>query len=71
MFVICAQGELPPLAEVDEILAFIEKIGADQVALDGGFVAPDIEGSEKSSSATNATAAGAAAAAPSAAVAAT
>ncbi|CAM9975129.1 unnamed protein product [Ectocarpus sp. 6 AP-2014] len=38
------KGELPPLAEVEEILAFLEKIGVDQVALDGGFVAPDVEG---------------------------
>ncbi|CAB1118310.1 unnamed protein product [Ectocarpus sp. CCAP 1310/34] len=38
------KGELPPLAEVEEILAFIEKIGVDQVALDGGFVAPDVKG---------------------------
>ncbi|CAM9441810.1 unnamed protein product [Ectocarpus sp. 12 AP-2014] len=40
------KGELPPLAEVEEILAFIEKIGVDQVALDGGFVAPDVEGGD-------------------------
>eukprot|EP00903_Cladosiphon_okamuranus_P007831 g7577.t1 len=56
------QGELPLLAEVDEILAFIEKVGVDKVALDGGFVAPDFEVSEGSSGATK-TAPGAAAAA--------
>ncbi|CAN0133236.1 unnamed protein product [Scytosiphon promiscuus] len=37
------EGELPPLAEVEEILEFIEKIGVDRVAQDGGFVAPDVE----------------------------
>lgn len=50
MFFFVVQGELPPLAEVDEILTFIEKIGVDQVALDGGFVAPDLELSESSGS---------------------
>ncbi|CAN0396222.1 unnamed protein product [Pylaiella littoralis] len=38
------KGELPVLAEVDEILEFIEKVGVDAVALDGGFVPPDVEG---------------------------
>lgn len=37
------QGDLPPLAEKDEVLALIEKIGVDQMALDGGFVAPNID----------------------------
>lgn len=46
--VVFFKGELPPLAEVEEILAFIEKIGVDQVALDGGFVAPDVEGGDGS-----------------------
>lgn len=38
------QGDLPPLAENEEVLAFIDKVGVDQVALDGGFVAPVIDG---------------------------
>lgn len=36
------QGELPPLAENEEILSFIATTGVDQLALDGGFVAPDV-----------------------------
>lgn len=61
----CPQGELPRLAEVDEILAFIEKIGVDQVALDGGFVAPDIDiEGQKNENGSGATSAPAAAPSP-------
>lgn len=62
LYCLVFQGELPALAEVDEILEFIEKIGVDVVALDGGFVPPDIGGGSEngiSSTAATSTAAGA------------
>lgn len=57
------QGELPPLADVDEILDFIERAGVDQIASEGGFIPPDIEGAGEENLSSSATSASAPAAA--------
>lgn len=36
------QGKLPALADNDEVLGFIEKMGVDELAIAGGFNPADI-----------------------------